>query len=98
MKNISGTKYLTIGEVSKIIKRKPLTIKNWYGWKEQADNVQSKYLPELPVVHRNLDIKRTRYFKQEDLNKLEEFRDAIHYGSIMSDYNRKKNWGKYGSK
>jgi hypothetical protein len=87
MKIIDEKRFLTIGEVSGIIKRTARTIKNWYEWAEQTEA-----LKELPVMYVNLDKKGTRYFLEDDIPKLELFRDTIDYGK-MATYSRTR-WGK----
>lgn len=80
---------LTIGQVSKRIRRTAQTIKHWYEWAEENNKMH-----ELPEMHRK-GPKGIRYFKESDIPKLEEFRDKIQYG-MMSDYNV-KNWGRRGN-
>lgn len=85
MKQIEGVTYFTIGEVAKMIDRGPQTIKNWYAWQEREQT------DILPQVHNDLDEKKTRYFREEDVPLLIHFRDNIKYG-MMAEFNRKK-WG-----
>lgn len=79
---------LTIGEIARFIGRGSQTIKHWYEWAEENDR-----LSELPNMYR-VGSKGVRYFDENDVGKLIEFRDKISYG-MMSDYNV-KNWGKRG--
>lgn len=81
--------FITIGEVSKKIDRGVVTIKNWYEWAERNDKLDS-----LPEIRRDLDARGTRYFNEDDIPKLIEFRDNIKYG-MMSDVSREK-WGERG--
>lgn len=91
MKIIDGIKYLTIGEVAKILERRTLTIKNWYEWAETQTDALEHPLPE---VYQDLDQRKTRYFKEEDVSLLIEFKKNIQYGQL-ADVNRVK-WGKKG--
>ncbi len=92
MKVINGKVFLTIGEVSKIIDRNTHTIKNWYEWYDQNEEAQKENL--LPEIYRELDNKRTRYFLENDIEKLINFRDKIKYG-FFNDFNTIK-WGRRG--
>ena len=91
MKEREGKVYLTIGQVAKQVDRLPITIKNWYEWAEK--NNKEDMLPEM---HTDFDAKGTRYFKEEDVPKLIEFRDGIKYG-MLNDVSREK-WGKRKNK
>lgn len=94
MKTIDGTNYLSITEVSKILDRQTQTIKNWYKWFHgYATDTESVTLPDFRT---DLDLKRTYYFKSDDVQRLQKFKELIHYG-MMSDYTRTK-WGKRGQK
>ena len=90
MRHIDGQIYYTIGEVATMIDRGAQTIKNWYAWEERE---QTDFLPQ---VFMNIDEKKTRYFKEQDVPNLIKFRDKMKYG-MMSDFNREK-WGKRGKK
>lgn len=83
--------YITIGDVAKKIDRGVVTIKNWYEWAEK-----NNCLDMLPEIRRDLDARGTRYFREDDIPKLIEFRDNIKYG-MMADINREK-WGKRGER
>lgn len=84
-------KYLTIGEVARIIGRSPSTIKNWYEWyNEQSDEV--KQVNPLPEYRTDRNEKGTRFFRESDIEILEKFRDSISYGK-MAEISRQK-WGK----
>lgn len=85
-KVIDGVTYLRIGEVAKLIDRSALTIKNWYQWAEETDN-----LDLLPPIYFIGEKRKIRHFREEDVPKLIKFRDSIQYGS-MSEFNEKK-WG-----
>jgi hypothetical protein len=89
MKTVDGVKYLTIGEVSKLIDRSAQTIKNWYKWAKLNNEEGS-----LPPFRRDLDLKGTYYFAEDDVPKLIQFRDSISYGQ-MSDFNVSR-WGQRG--
>jgi hypothetical protein len=89
LKRINDENYLTIGEMSKHIGRGSQTIKNWYAWAEENESMNL-----LPVMHTDLDAKGTRYFKEDAVAQLAEFRDSIKYG-MMADISRQK-WGKRG--
>lgn len=85
MKIINNEEYLKIGEVSKLIKRTPQTIKNWYEWAELNDA-----LDLLPHVER-VGERGIRYFRKSDMKKMHKFKNKIKYGT-MSDFNQSK-WG-----
>lgn len=85
-KLIDGHLYYTIGEVARAVRRSVQTIKNWYEWDELQPT------PKLPVCHRHLDAKRTRYFRLTDIAAIEAFRNTIKYGD-MAEVSRTK-WGK----
>lgn len=89
MKTINGERFLTIGEVSEIVLRGVQTIKAWYKWAE--DNNCTEQLPE---VHRDIDQKGTRYFRETDLHLMKVFRDSVKYGN-MAEQSRTR-WGKRG--
>ncbi|MNN32905.1 hypothetical protein D3C81_1466410 [compost metagenome] len=91
MRVLKGEIYYTIGEVAKLIKRKPQTIKGWYAWQEEGHEAD---LPDLPEVFTNFDTKGTRYFKASDVKQLEAFRDSITHG-VMAEFNRQR-WGVRG--
>lgn len=88
MKTVDGVKYFTIGEVSNMIGRTAQTIKNWYQYEAETDENL------LPEPNREIDAKRTYYFKESDIVKLEQFRDSIKYGT-MAEFNARK-WGARG--
>jgi len=87
-KAFENEKYITIGEAAKIIGRGSQTIKNWYEWALITEDELHK---TLPIVYADLDKKGTRYFRVEDIPKLEAFRDSVKYG-MMSELSRTK-WG-----
>lgn len=89
MKIIKGVKYYSIGEVAKEISRSPRTIKNWYEWA----NIEERQ-HKLPVYRTDLDLRGTRFFKEEDIKVLMRFRNSISYGQ-MSNVSRTK-WGERG--
>lgn len=85
MKTVNGINYLSIGEAAKIIGRGAQTIKNWYAFQDVQD---ADLLPEMIT---GLDGKGTRYFREEDVEKLKQFRDGVKYG-MMAEISRSK-WG-----
>lgn len=87
MKIVDGQEYFTIGEVAAKIGRTSQTIMNWYNWRDEFGNSH-----DLPEPRRDLCKLRKRFFRAEDIPKLEAFRDSIHYGDL-AEYNRSK-WGK----
>lgn len=92
MKIKDGKLYLSIGEVSKRIKRSTVTIKYWIEWyNEQTEEIQKEY--PLPEFRRDLDNRQTRYIEEKDLKLFENFRDSVVYGKL-SLYEKQKNlWG-----
>lgn len=90
MKIINNVTYYTIGEVGTLIGKGTQTIKNWYKWLEGRSDKENYDLPN-PVI---LDATKTRFFKEDDVVKLETFAKSVHYG-MMSDYNATR-WGKRG--
>lgn len=90
MKIVDNVSYLRIGEVSEQIGRTVQTIISWYAWAEK-----NECLHELPEIH-YLDLRKTRYFKEDEVHMLNEFKDKIKYG-MMAEMNREK-WGKRGKK
>lgn len=89
MKTIDGQIYLTIGEVSKRIGRSVQTLKNWYDWKEQHPEAN------LPEYRTDITARGTRFFNENDLEILEQFRNDVQYGKL-SDVNVTK-WGQRGT-
>lgn len=90
MKVVDGVKYLTIGEVAKLLSRRTQTIKNWYEWAGTQESLDNP----LPELHQDLDARSTRFFKEADIQMLIDFRDSIQYGQL-ADVNRAK-WGERG--
>jgi hypothetical protein len=81
MKQVDGQTFLTIGEVAKRIERIPQTIKNWIAWYgDQAEDVKRDF--PLPIPITDLDRKGTRYFREEDLEIFEQFKEKLKYGTI----------------
>jgi len=89
----NGVNYLTIGEVSEIIRRSPSTIKNWYEWYELQDSAERAKAP-LPEMHNDLDAKGTRYFREDQVKLFEVFKEGRKYGK-MATVSRTK-WGQRG--
>ena len=88
---IDGKEYIKIGDAAKLIDRTPLTIKNWYEWAELHEMLH--LLPELKRVGK----RKTRYYKGDELYKLNEFKKHVADKGLMNDFNRTK-WGKRGNK
>jgi transposase-like protein len=93
MKILGDQTYFTIGEVARRIGRLPQTIKNWYKWYENQDEETKEKYP-LPKPITDLDAKGTHYFREEDVELLNAFKNSIKYGT-MSDFSSTR-WGKRG--
>jgi hypothetical protein len=89
MKTVNGERYLKLGEVAKLLERSTQTIILWYKYQDDKGEDVG-----LPPVRTDLDKRGSRYWKEEDIAALVDFRDGITRGS-MSDFNVKL-WGKRG--
>jgi hypothetical protein len=95
MKTVGEQKYMSIGEVAKVFGHIPRTIKNWINWYEmQSEETKRKFPLPLPVT--DLDTKGTWFFRVEDVQIFEQFKQAKRYGT-MYDYSVTK-WGEYGER
>lgn len=88
-KEVDGIKYYIIGEAAKKVDRLPRTIKNWYEWAEKED-----MLDQLPEYRTDIYANGARFFTQQAIDDLIEFRDNIVPGE-MASHNR-TNWGTRG--
>lgn len=97
MKIIDGKKYYKGSEVATKIGRSYITILNWYAAldSEEYKNLDEKNLPTLPTPYRNLDERKTRYWDEEGVQQLLEFKNSIKLGDL-SFFNRNNVWGKRG--
>ncbi len=89
MKTVGGIRYLKIGEVAALLGKTPQTIRIWYKYKKEHPQINIQ-LPETYI----LDKRGSRYFKEEDFDKLKHFNDSMVYGGI-SDMTVRL-WGKRG--
>lgn len=90
--------YVSIRKAALMLDLSDHTINRWYKWWENDEfkKPEDLYLP--PYVHK--DRRRTKFFKKEDIQKLEEFHRKItttHCG-CMSEFNAVYQWGKRGKK
>ena len=86
---MENKKLYKIGEVAKIIGRSNQTIVLWYAAVEAGIDVGAE-LPEPTMIN------GFRYFTEEDIEKLINFRNNVKRGS-MAEYNRLYKWGTRGA-
>lgn len=86
MKEVEGHKYLTFGEVGKLIGRSSQTLKLWYQYADAGNETC------LPKLRRDLDSKGTRYVDLEDIDKIFLFRNTITRGQLSEVTIQK--WGR----
>lgn len=95
MIHAQGKNYYTVSEVSKKIGRTVGTISNWYKAQEFAEKNNIPFVPvALPEPRRDFDKLQTRYWTDEQINKLKFFRNSIKRGDL-SQYNSQL-WGERG--
>jgi transposase-like protein len=72
------------------------TLRRWYKWYEDDDYEKPEGL-ELPSY--TVDSRQTKFFSESDVKVLRKFKSDLQgkYRGIMSDFNAKYQWGKYGS-
>lgn len=90
--------YVSIGKAALILDLSSHTITRWYKWweSEEFEKPADLYLP--PYVYK--DRRKTKFFKKEDIAKLEEFHTKItttHLG-CMAEFNAVYQWGKRGKR
>ena len=90
--------YVSIGKAALILDLSSHTITRWYKWWEsdEFEKPADLYLP--PYVFK--DRRKTKFFKKEDIQKLEEFHTKItttHLG-CMAEFNAVYQWGKRGKR
>lgn len=95
MKEVEGKKYYTAAELSPLIGRSYSTIVAWYDAEKMAKDNNMPFEGELPEIRRDFDLKRTRYWCEDDIPKLIKFRDEIKPGDL-SYYNKRIMWGVRG--
>ena len=90
--------YLSIRKVANQIDVSDHTISRWYKWWEspEFEKPEGLYLP--PYVYK--DLRKTKFFKKEDVPKLQEFSQALRttYKGAMSEFNAAYQWGKRGDR
>ena len=85
---MENDRLLNAQEVAFMIGKSIYTINNWYKWKNKNPNHElAKLLPEY--IQQNAT--STRYWKQEDLQKLIEFNNRIPKGKngVMGEVTQK---------
>lgn len=88
--------YISITDAAYMVGVSPVTIKRWVKWWESDEFKKPEEL-ELPPYY-ILDEKKTKYFKQEDIKKLKEFKIKLQttcYG-CMAEFNTVYQYGKRG--
>ena len=83
-----GDKLLNVSEVSLLIGSSIQTIASWYRWKAlHPDHELAKVIPDFTRVGN----RRTRYWTQDDVWKLIEFKNSIPQGrnGVMGDVTQK---------
>ena len=90
---MSETRLLNVQELSMLIGSSIQTIGSWYRWKElNPDHELAKLLPEYTRVGN----RRTRYWKQDDVWKMIEFKQKLPQGrngimgAVTQKYVKKK--------
>jgi hypothetical protein len=95
MKVKDGIEYLKIGEVADRLERSTQTIKIWYEWYENQSKGYRQENP-FPEVRQDVDKRRTRYYKKDEIKYLVEFKKGLEYGDI-TEVTRDK-WGERGKR
>lgn len=83
-----GDKLLNVSEVSLLIGSSIQTIASWYRWKAlHPDHELARVIPDFKRVGN----RRTRYWTQDDVWKLIEFKNSIPQGrnGVMGDVTQK---------
>ena len=83
-----GDKLLNVSEVSLLIGSSIQTIASWYRWKAlHPDNELAKVIPDFTRIGN----RRTRYWTQDDVWKLIEFKNSLPQGrnGVMGDVTQK---------
>jgi prophage antirepressor-like protein len=102
MKTIDNEIFFSISEVAKILGVTNQTIKNWYKWgkvvaeKPEPSTEEKEMVRMLPNAKMNMDNRATRFFNEEAVEALQQFRGKIAYG-IMAEHSRTR-WGTRGKK
>ena len=88
--------YVTITELSKILKVSPATIKHWYKWYENKNFVKPYNLTLPPYFY--FDRRRVKCFRKADVPQFVDFQSKINgkYKGIMSEFNAVTKWGNRG--
>jgi hypothetical protein len=85
---MNEARLLNVQELSMLIGSSIQTIGSWYRWKElNADHELAKLIPEYARIGN----RRTRYWRQDDVWKLIEFKQKIPQGrnGIMGEITQK---------
>lgn len=85
---MSETRLLNVQELSMLIGSSIQTIGSWYRWKElNPDHELAKLIPDYTRIGN----RRTRYWKQDDVWKLLEFKQKLPQGrnGIMGEVTQK---------
>ena len=98
MKVENGVTYYSIGEVGEMIEKSPYTIKMWFAAKKYAaeNNILTNVpLEALPKPRRDLDVTKSRFWSEDEVEQLRVFSTLIRRGDLAF-YNRGHSWGDRG--
>lgn len=87
-------KKLTANKVSQELDITVVTLTNWYAWYNNDEIKKPDDVPELPQYEQAYE-RATRYWKEEDIEKIKVFKDWLPRGrgGVMGEQS-KKFWGK----
>lgn len=90
--------YLSINKVAMMLDVSDHTIRRWYKWWESPEFEKPEDL-FLPVYY-SMDRRGTKFFREEDIGYLKEFRNKIQstHRGVMSQFNAAYSWGKRGTR
>ncbi len=91
-------KLLTATKVSQYLDISVPTLNNWYNWYNNPQFEKPEDTPELPAYIQN-GKRSTRYWNEEDLPKLIEFKKWVPKGrgGVMGEFNAQF-WGERGKR
>lgn len=89
---------LSASKVAQQLDISTYTLTNWYKWQETCRTPEHDFLPVLPQYQQR-STKGIRYWKQEDIPIIQQFKDSLPKGrgGVMGNYNAKF-WGERGKR
>ena len=98
MKVDDGVNFYSIGEVGEMVGKSPYTLKMWFAAKKYAAEnsiLTNVPLEALPEPRRDLDVTKSRFWSEDEVEQLRVFSTLIRRGDLAF-YNRGHSWGDRG--